>query len=270
MKYVTLANGVQMPQLGLGVWKSGNGEELQSAIAKAFGIGYRHFDTAAFYFNEEGVGKAIKHSGIDRSDIFVTTKLWNEDQGYDKALKAFDLSLEKLGLDYVDLYLVHWPVKGKFVDTWRAMEAIYASGKVKAIGVSNFLQHHLEALLPTVNVKPMVNQVEHHPYLVQSNLKSFCDAHNVQYEAWSPLMQGHIFEVPFLAELSQKYNRTIAQIVLRWNIQKGIVVIPKSIHPDRLAENFAIWDFELTADDMKSIDSLDQSKRFGPDPDLFA
>jgi diketogulonate reductase-like aldo/keto reductase len=269
MKKIILENGVPMPQLGLGVWKSGNGEELQTALTKAFEIGYRHIDTAAFYFNEEGVGRAIQDSGIDRSEFFVTTKLWNEDHGYEKALAAFDLSLEKLGVSYVDLYLIHWPVRGKFVETWKAMENIYASGRAKAIGVSNFMQHHLEELLATVSIKPMVNQVEHHPYLVQPALKNFCDAHNIVMEAWSPLMQGHVFEVPFLAELAQKYKKTIAQIVLRWNIQKDIVVIPKSIHPERLAENFAIWDFEITPEDMQAIDSLDGNKRFGPDPDLF-
>lgn len=269
MQTIELYNGVRIPQLGLGVWQSGNGEALQEALNAAFNTGYRHIDTASFYHNEAGVGQAINNSGIDRSELFITTKVWNEDQGYAETLQAFERSLALLNTSYIDLYLVHWPVKGKERDTWKAMEELYRKGKVKAIGVSNFLQHHLEALLPYCTVRPMINQMEHHPYLVQKELQVFCRQHGIRFEAWSPLMQGGVFAIPLLQELSLKYNKTIAQIVLRWNIQNGIISIPKSIHPERIAENFDIWDFEISTEDLARIDALDRGQRVGPDPDLF-
>lgn len=259
-----------MPQIGLGVWLSGNGAELDTAIKSALDVGYRHIDTAAFYFNESGVGRAIAESGVERSEVFVTTKVWNDDQGYEKTLKAFDKSLNELRMDHVDLYLVHWPVKDKYIETWTALEELYEQGKVKAIGVSNFLQHHLEVLLPHCAVKPMVNQLEHHPYLVQKELQRFCEQHQIQFEAWRPLMGGNLmFEIPVLRTLAERYGKTPAQILLRWNIQNNIVTIPKSIDPRRLKENFDIWDFELSASDLAAIDALDKHKRLGPDPDVF-
>jgi len=269
MQTIELYNGVQVPQLGLGVWQSGNGEPLQEALRAAFDTGYRHIDTASFYHNEAGVGKAIKDSGIERSELFITTKVWNADQGYAATLKAFERSLALLNTPYIDLYLVHWPVKGKERETWQAMEALYSQGKVKAIGVSNFLQHHLEALLPYCNIKPMINQLEHHPYLLQKDLQEFCRQNEMRFEAWSPLMQGGVFAIPLLQDLAQQYNKTIAQLVLRWNMQSGIISIPKSIQPERIAENYAIWDFEIAAEDMRLIDALDKGQRVGPDPDLF-
>ncbi|RYD97352.1 MAG: aldo/keto reductase [Sphingobacteriales bacterium] len=269
MKTIELYNGVQVPQLGLGVWQSGNGEALQGALTAAFNTGYRHIDTASFYHNEAGVGQAIHYSGIDRSELFITTKVWNEDQGYASTLKACERSLTLLNTPYIDLYLVHWPVKGKERDTWSAMEELYRQGKVKAIGVSNFLQHHLEALLSYCTIKPMINQLEHHPYLVQKQLQEFCQQHDIRFEAWSPLMQGGVFAIPLLQDLSAKYHKTIAQIVLRWNLQNDIISIPKSIRPERIAENFNIWDFELSPEDLALIDTLDKGRRVGPDPDVF-
>lgn len=269
MQTITLNNGLQVPQLGLGVWQSGNGDLLQEALAVAFETGYRHIDTAAFYHNEAGVGQAMKHSGIDRAEFFITTKVWNEDQGYAQTLKAFEHSLALLDTPYIDLYLIHWPVKGKERDTWKALEFLYREGKVKAIGVSNFLQHHLEALLPYCEIKPMINQLEHHPYLAQKDLQDFCRRQEIRFEAWSPLMQGGVFTIPLLQELSLKYNKTIAQLVLRWNIQNGIISIPKSIHPERIKENFDIWNFEIEAADLQLIDRLDKAQRVGPDPDMF-
>ncbi|MBL7704415.1 MAG: aldo/keto reductase [Taibaiella sp.] len=269
MQTIELYNGVQVPQLGLGVWQSGNGEALQEALYAAFDTGYRHIDTASFYHNEAGVGQAINNSGIDRSELFITTKVWNADQGYAATLKAFERSLALLNTPYIDLYLVHWPVKSQEKDTWKAMEELYRQGKVRAIGVSNFLQHHLEALLPYCNIKPMVNQLEHHPYLVQKELQAFCRQQDICFEAWSPLMQGGVFAIPLLQDLASKYDKTIAQVVLRWNIQNGIISIPKSIHPERIAGNFDIWNFELTTEDLALIDHLDKGQRVGPDPDSF-
>ncbi|RQO30766.1 aldo/keto reductase [Taibaiella sp. KBW10] len=266
---VTLHNGVKMPMLGLGVWKTSEGQEVEDAVAFALEQGYRHIDTASFYKNETGVGHAIRNSSVASEEIFVTTKVWNEDQGYAATFKAYESSLSLLGLDYVDLYLVHWPVKGLFKETWRALEDLYQAGRVKAIGVSNFLQHHLEALLPDARIVPMVNQLEHHPYLVQASLQGFCKAHQIQFEAWSPLMQGRIFEIERLKQLSEKYRKTIAQIVLRWNIQNGIVTIPKSVSPRRILENSQIFDFDLSPEDMQAINQLDRQERIGPDPDVF-
>lgn len=266
---VTLANGVRMPYLGLGVYLAEDGNEVEQAIAYALGAGYRHIDTAAIYGNEEGVGNAVNNSAIDRENIFVTSKVWNSGQGYESTLQAFEESLNKLRLDYLDLYLVHWPVKGKYKDTWKAMEEIYRQGKAKAIGVSNFMQHHLEDLLPDAEITPMVNQMEFHPYLVQQNLLDFCDRHGIQYEAWSPLMKGKIFEIPELVALADKYRKTVVQIVLRWNLQKGVVTIPKSVKKERIISNADIFDFELSTEDMTGIDALDRGERVGPDPDNF-
>ncbi len=265
---VELSNGVKMPYLGLGVWQSKNGEEVINAVKAALNHGYRHIDTAAIYQNEVGVGQAIKESEVDREEVFVTSKVWNSDQGYDQTLKAFDITMKKLDMDYLDLYLIHWP-KPHSSETWRALEKLYAEGRIKAIGVSNFLQHHLEDLLKTVNVKPMVNQLEFHPRLVQQSLLNYCEKEGIQYEAWSPLMQGKIFEMPEMKSLADKYNKTIAQVVLRWDLQKGVVTIPKSVKESRIIENADIFDFELSDEDIATIDQLDRHERVGPDPDNF-
>ena len=266
---VSLSNGVKMPYLGLGVYLIKDGAEVENVIKYALKTGYRHFDTASLYGNEIGVGNAVNRSNIPRAEIFVTTKVWNSDQGYESTLKAFNQSLKLLNMSYVDLYLVHWPVKGKFKDTWKALEQIYKSGKAKAIGVSNFNIHHLQDLFDVAEVKPMVNQVEFHPYLVQQPLIDFCKQNNIQYQAWSPLMQGNVINIDLLKELAVKYKKTVTQIVLRWNLQKGVVTIPKSVRPERIIENSQIFDFELSDEDMKKIDNLDKNSRLGADPDNF-
>ena len=266
---VELSNGVNMPYLGLGVYLAEDGNEVQQAISCALDAGYRHVDTASFYGNEEGVGNAINNSDLKREDVFITSKVWNSDQGYENTLRAFDISLKKLKMDYLDLYLVHWPVEGKFKETWKAFEEVYRQGRVKAIGVSNFMQHHLEDLMQGCEVTPMVNQMEFHPYLVQQSLLDFCSQQGIQYEAWSPLMKGQIFDIPELVALAEKYQKTVVQIVLRWNLQKGVVTIPKSVKKERIISNADIFDFELSAGDMAVVDALDKSERVGPDPDNF-
>ncbi len=265
----TLHNGVEMPYFGLGVYLSKDGKEVANAVKWALQEGYRHIDTASIYKNEEGVGQGIRESAVDRKELFVVSKVWNNDQGYESTIKSYEASLKRLNLDYLDLYLVHWPVKGKYRETWRAMEYLYKHKGVRAIGVSNFMQHHLEDLISSSEIVPMVNQMEFHPYLVQQELIDFCNKNTIQYEAWSPLMQGHIFELDMMKDLAAKYNRTIAQIVLRWNLQKGIVTIPKSVKKERIRANADIFDFELAAGDVKKLEQLDRGKRFGPDPNNF-
>ncbi|WJQ11160.1 aldo/keto reductase [Geobacillus stearothermophilus] len=264
-----LHNGVKMPWVGLGVYKVKEGDEVKSAVRTALEVGYRHVDTAAFYENEEGVGQAIRESGIPREQVFVTTKVWNTDQGYETTLKAFDASLKKLGFDYVDLYLVHWPVKGKYKETYKALEKLYKDGYVRAIGVSNFQIHHLQDVLADCEIKPMVNQVEYHPRLTQKELQAFCRENGIQLEAWSPLMRGEILTEPTIVEIGKKYGKTPAQVVLRWDLQHGVVTIPKSVTPARIKENANLFDFSLTAEEMKQIDALNLNKRIGADPDNF-
>ena len=263
-----LNNGVKMPWLGLGVWQVENGNVVEAAVKMAIKAGYRSIDTAAAYGNEEGVGKAIKESGVPREELFITTKVWNSRQGYETTLQAFEESRKKLGIEQVDLYLIHWPVKGKYVDTWRALEKLYRDGLVRAIGVSNFQVHHLTDVLESGSVIPAVNQVEYHPLLSQKELLAFCKKNKIQLEAWSPLMQGHL-DLPLLGELGRKYGKSPAQIVLRWDLQNEVVTIPKSIHENRIVENAAIFDFELSSDDMEAINELNKNKRFGSDPDNF-
>lgn len=266
---VKLNNGVEMPIFGLGVFMSKEGTEVENAVKVALQNGYRHIDTAAIYKNERGVGKAIKASGVAREDIFLTSKVWNSDQGYETTLAAFDESLEKLQTDYLDLYLIHWPKGKRSVETWEALEEIYKKGRVKAIGVSNFLVHHLEVFLPECKITPAVNQYEFHPELQQPDLLEYCRKHGIQPEAWSPIMKGRVNDVPLIQELADKYGKTPVQITLRWEIQKGIVTIPKSVTPERIISNANIFDFELNEDDIAKINGLDKNGRIGGHPDFI-
>ncbi|GAA1258570.1 aldo/keto reductase [Streptomyces aureus] len=268
---IVLNNGVEMPQLGFGVWQVPDAE-AEKAVATALEAGYRSIDTAAIYGNEEGTGKAVAASGIAREKLFVTTKLWNADQGYDATLRAFDASLDKLGLDYLDLFLIHWPLPSKdsYVDTYKALEKIYADGRAKAIGVSNFLPEHLERLLGETSIIPAVNQIELHPHLQQRAAREFHAEQGIATEAWSPLGQGKgLLEVPAIVAIAQKHGRTPAQIVLRWHVQLGNVVIPKSVTPSRIVENIDVFDFELDIEDIAAISALNEDRRLGPDPATF-
>ncbi|WP_400162852.1 aldo/keto reductase [Brevibacillus sp. TJ4] len=264
-----LNNGVKMPWLGFGVWRVKEGDEVKNAVRTAIETGYRSIDTAAIYGNEAGVGEAIRESGIDRDQLFLTTKVWNVHQDYEATLKAFDESTKKLGVDTLDLYLIHWPGQGKFTDVWKAMEKLYRDGYVRAVGVCNFKTHHLEELRATSELTPAVNQVEFHPLLTQRELLSYCREHGIQLEAWSPLMQGNNLDQPLLVELAEKYGKTPAQIVLRWDLDQKVVTIPKSITPARIQQNSELFDFTLEEQDIERISALNENKRFGPDPDTF-
>lgn len=269
---ITLNNGVAMPQLGLGTWQARDGAEVERAIAAAFTAGYRLIDTAAMYANEAGVGNAIRASGLDRKDIFLTTKLWNGEQGYEETLKAFDASLRRLGLEYVDLYLIHWPMPtvGTFVESWKAMEKLYAEKRVRAIGVSNFTPAHLETLLQEATVTPAINQIELHPKFTQTATREYCAKHGIQVESYSPLMRGgEVLDDTIIRSIAGAHGKTAAQVTLRWHIQHGLIVIPKSVTPARIKENAGIFDFELTAEEMQHIDQMDAQKRIGADPDEF-
>ncbi|MFF0434161.1 aldo/keto reductase [Streptomyces sp. NPDC004327] len=260
-----------MPQLGFGVWQVAD-DEAERAVSTALEAGYRSIDTAAAYENETGTGKALASSGLRREELFVTTKLWNSEQGYDSTLRSFDASLARLGLDYVDLYLIHWPVPAKdaYVDTYKAFEKILGEGRAKAIGVSNFLPEHLERLTGETSVVPAVNQIELHPQLQQTESRAVHDRLGIKTEAWSPLGSGRgLLEVPAIVAIAQKHGRTPAQVVLRWHLQIGNVVIPKSVTPSRIRENIDVFDFELDAEDLKGIAALDEGRRLGPDPAAF-
>ncbi|PKR83368.1 aldo/keto reductase [Heyndrickxia camelliae] len=268
MNFVTLNNGVKMPQLGFGVWQVKD-DEATAAVAKALEVGYRSIDTAMIYQNETGVGKALKETSVPREELFITTKVWNSDQGYENTLKAFDASLERLGLDYVDLYLIHWPTPefDQYVDTYKALEKLYKDGRVKAIGVCNFNIEHLERILSECEVKPVLNQVECHPYLSQTELKEFCAKHDIFVEAWSPLQQGgEVLKDETIQKIAQAHGKTPAQVVLRWHLQNNTIVIPKSVTPSRIEENFNLFDFELTAEEMAEINKLNRNERKGADP----
>jgi len=269
----TLHNGVKMPWLGLGVFKVEEGPELVNAVKTAIIKGYRSIDTAAIYGNEEGVGQGIreglKEAGISREDLFVTSKVWNSDLGYEATLEAYNTSLKKLDLEYLDLYLIHWPVEGKYNDAWKALETIYKEGRVKAIGVSNFHIHHLEDLMKHADIKPMIDQVEFHPHLTQKELQAFCREQGIQLEAWSPLAQGQLLDNETLKEIAAKYSKSVAQIILRWDLQNGVVTIPKSTKEHRIVENSSVFDFSLSDEDMAKIDGMNENLRVGPDPDNF-
>jgi 2,5-diketo-D-gluconate reductase A len=267
---VTLNDGNTIPQIGFGVFQVPE-EETYNAVIAALQAGYRSIDTAKAYGNEEGVGKAIADSGIAREELFVTTKLWNDDHGHDEALKAFDASLSKLGLDYLDLYLIHWPVpaQDRYVDTYKAFEQLRSEGRVRSIGVSNFTEAHLQRLLEETSVVPVLNQVELHPNFTQKELRAFHAEHNIVTEAWSPLAQGDLLDNAKLGTIAQAHGKTPAQVVLRWHMQLGNVAIPKSVTPERIAANIDVFDFELTGDEMVTIDTLGNGERRGPDPQTF-
>lgn len=263
---ITLNNGIKMPQLGYGTFKSSN-EEAEAGVLSAIKNGYRHIDTASYYGNENGVGKGIKKSGMAREDIFLVSKVWPEDYGYEKTLNAFDKTLNELQTDYLDLYLIHWP-KPLNKETWRAMEKLYNDKRIKAIGVSNFTEAHLQELLDSSDVIPTINQVELHPQFPQKPLHDFCNKNNIRIEAWGPLMQGRIFQIDLMKELSKKYNKSVAQIALRWHIQSDIITIPKSVNPERIKANMEIFDFKISGEDMKKIEILNTGERIGMDPDF--
>ncbi|MCP1491346.1 diketogulonate reductase-like aldo/keto reductase [Peribacillus frigoritolerans] len=264
---ITLHNGVKMPQLGFGVFKVKNGNETVESVKKAVEVGYRAIDTAAIYENEEGVGQAIRECGVPREELFITSKVWNTEQGYETTLKAFEDSLNRLGLEYLDLYLIHWPGKDKYLETWRALEKLYKDGKVKAIGVSNFHVHHLENLLANSEVKPVVNQIELHPLLTQVEIRDYCAKHEIKVESWSPLGRGNLLEEPTINHIAKKHGKSPAQVLIRWHLQHDLVVIPKSITPARIKENAQVFDFSLSLNEMNQIDALNKNERFGSNPD---
>ncbi|AIQ52004.1 aldo/keto reductase [Paenibacillus sp. FSL R7-0331] len=261
-----LNNGVHMPWFGLGTFRA-EGAEVANAVTTALELGYRSIDTAAVYGNEEEVGQSIASSGVARDSLFVTTKVWNSDQGYDTTLQAFDTSCRKLGLDMIDLYLIHWPGKDKYKDTWRALERLYEEGRVRAIGVSNFQIHHLEELRKDSGIVPAVNQVELHPRFIQKELHDYCTQHQIQIEAWAPLMKGRLQDNGLLQGIAGKHGKTVSQVILRWGLQNRIVIIPKSVTPSRIKENSEIFDFELTSEEISAISGLDAGERIGTDPD---
>jgi diketogulonate reductase-like aldo/keto reductase len=262
----TLNNGVKMPALGLGTWKAEQGDETEQAILDAFELGYRHIDTAKLYNNEETVGRAFRVSGLPREEVFITSKVWNDEQRSGHVARALEDTLQRLGLDYVDLYLIHWPVPGKFIQSYRVLEDLSRQGKARAIGVSNFLETHLDELAKESRVTPAVNQIEWHPWLQQRSLLERCRRDGIVVEAWAPIMKGKVAEIPEIVEIAKRHNKTPVQVTLRWGLQNRVVMIPKSVRRERIEENADLYDFTLTPEEIAVIDSLDRGERLGPDP----
>ncbi|MCM3721239.1 aldo/keto reductase [Solibacillus isronensis] len=269
---IKLNNEVKMPAMGLGVFQVEN-DTTAEIVKNAIELGYRSIDTAAIYGNEAGVGEGIKlalaSTGLNREDLFITSKVWNAGLNYEETVSAYEESLEKLGLDYLDLYLIHWPGKNKFAESWSALEDLYIKGKIRAIGVCNFNISHLQDLMKNARVTPVINQVEFHPRLQQQSLRAFCKEHNIQLEAWAPLMQGDLLEDPTIAKIAEKYGKSNSQVILRWDIQNGVITIPKSVRKERMAQNADIFDFSLTDEEMQIINAMNLDKRVGPDPVVF-
>ncbi|MCU9811852.1 aldo/keto reductase [Paraclostridium sp. AKS81] len=274
-KFYLLNNNYKIPNIGFGTFRTPSGEETEKSVIDAIKSGYRHIDCAAAYGNEKSVGEAIRKSGVAREELFITSKLWNDDKGYENTLAAFNRTLEDLQLDYLDLYLIHWPIakasKNNWQEanseSWRALEELYKQGKVKAIGVSNFLGHHLDPLLKTAKIKPMVNQIEIHLGMLQEETVKFCEENNILVEAWAPFSNGQIFNNPVLKEIADQYKKSVAQISLRWIIQKGIIPLPKSVTPERIKNNLDVFDFEIKAQDVEKIDRLTDCGSSGLHPD---
>lgn len=272
MDYITLNNGVEIPQLGLGVYKAEQGRETMEAVRWAIDAGYRHIDTAMIYGNEADVRQGIVASGLGRDDIFLTTKLWNEDITAGRAREAFEESCKRLDTDYIDLYLLHWPVKG-YVEAWLELEKLYREGKIRAIGLSNFNPHHVEDILEAGSVLPAVNQIESHPKMCNQELIDWCKAKDIDVEVWRPLggfRDNPVLGDPAIVAIAEKYGKTTAQVVIRWHLQRGVIVFPKSVHRDRIESNIDVFDFELTAEEMAAISALDEGLRLGPDPEVMA
>lgn len=267
IKKISLSNSVSIEQLGFGTFKIVDQQEANNAVMTALNNGYRSFDTAQLYNNEKILGEAFVNSGVARQELFLTTKVSNLNQGYEQTLKSFEQSLKDLQTDYLDLFLVHWPLKNHFFDTWKAIEQLYETKMVRAIGVCNFHQSHFELLKTRANIKPMINQIEIHPYLVQKELIEYLNKEQIAIEAWSPLARGRVVDEPLLINIGQKYQKSSSQVTLRWHVQKDLIVIPKSVNPLRIAENMQIFDFELTDTEMQQIDSLNEDFRTGPNPD---
>lgn len=266
---VRLSNGVEMPLLGLGTYKSVEPSEVRASLEAALEAGYRSVDTASMYNNEAVIGEVLARSGVPREELFVATKVWNDEQGRNRTLDAFDRSMERLGLEYLDLYLIHWPMAQFYAETWAAMQELYRAGRVRAIGVCNFLPGHLASLMEVAEVPPMVDQVEFHPWLQQPGLQAYCRATGIVLEAWAPIMRGHVAEVPEIVRIAKEHGVTPYQVAIRWIMQKGIVAIPKSVHPDRVRANADVFGFELSTQEMATVGSLDRDERVGRHPDSW-
>lgn len=265
---ITLNNGIEMPRFGLGVFQSAVGSETENAVQYGLEAGYRHIDTAAIYGNEREVGKIVNAGIVPREDVFVTSKVWTSSLSYDGAKQAFDKTMDKLGFDYLDLYLIHWPA-GDWKNAWRAMEELYQEGRIKAIGVSNFLPHHIKELLANCTIRPAVNQYEMHPYLQQPELRTLCEENEIAVTAWAPIMKGRVLQVPELVAIGDKVSKSAVQVTLRWLLQLNVIAIPKSVNKNRIEANANVYDFELSDEDMATINALDKAGRIGPNPDTF-